>query len=248
MKYIMIIIIVLTIFSCNKKNNNETSSKSNNKDNINITKEAEIPPVSTPKMADNPDDSDNQVKKPSKPIDPIVISKKTSKTTETSTNIPKKNRDSNKISSFYTILNTNDVYPEDVDIGILYHPLDESDEVINANLFIEEFFKSFLNKSINYNVISKDMKTLLKRRVVIPENVDILEYRLGKIYSFNNKDFWCNFKLLSKKGYTIGEIYLNKVETQFQITDIQIDMEELKLTKEKEEIFEPSLYSWIESL
>ena len=150
--------------------------------------------------------------------------------------------------SLLPLINNITVIPEDFQIGPLQqkYPIDENER--NILSIINSFFLSLSKKIIEEKYIHPDWRSVIVHSLqyhIDKGNLPV-SIRTGKIYLSGNTGARANIRLYGNPGISEGEVYLERKDGKWYISDIQIDFTILSLIYNKDyDVFEPAVFRWL---
>ncbi len=143
--------------------------------------------------------------------------------------------------------NDNPVLPEDFEIGPLQNRFSERRDEAAVFRVVTGFFNQLKNGEIEQTAVHPDWRSHVDRFLwyYIRDNT-LPEYiRIGSIM-VNESSARANIRLLKDDGRTEGEVFLEVIEDEWSIKDIQADFSKLNQDYVREEQFEPETYRWLQ--
>lgn len=143
--------------------------------------------------------------------------------------------------------NDNPVLPEDFEIGPLQNRFSERRDKTSVFRVITVFFNQLEKGKIEKTVVHPDWRSHVERFLwyYIRDNTVPEYFRVGSIM-INEGSARANIRLFKDDGRTEGEVFLEIVEDEWLIKDIQADFSELNQDYVREEQFEPETYRWLQ--
>lgn len=140
------------------------------------------------------------------------------------------------------------IIPEDMAIGPLQDRFGENAETLNAPVkTIASFFDAYRAGGGWQSYLDPDLRLVLERSIQDYSKKSpsiIAGYRMGKM-DLEENTCSCNIRLFSAAGRTEGELYLEKKDDTWYISDIQADLAALQKPYEQDDVFEPNIYRWL---
>jgi hypothetical protein len=136
---------------------------------------------------------------------------------------------------------------DDFKIGTLQDFLRGQNEMIAATSVVSDFLANLSRKQIKEELIKEEMRKEIDRSLRYPLNRDLIpeNYRIGKAFMEDN-EITVNVRLYRGQNITEGEVYLEKENGEWLISDMQIGFTLLEEKyKKEEEPFSPSSYKWL---
>ncbi len=157
--------------------------------------------------------------------------------------------DSGQDTSLLSKRNEAPVFPEDYKIGLLQNEYPEGADEKKIMVSLNAFFYSLSRGIINTSKIHGEWLSAVKRSLLFHvENGNIpVKTRFGLVFLTTEKTARANIRMYGKAGRAEGEVYLEKKNGKWLITDINADFSQLAVEYDsKGEVFEPALYRNLE--
>ena len=142
-----------------------------------------------------------------------------------------------------------EVMPEDMEIGPLQNQA-EGENPLFPQLVrrVNDFFNAYTADKGWKSMLLPEIRIMLETALGgfnAKPGTSIVSYRLGTM-TVRDDVCICNVRLFSTTGRAGGELYLEKSDETWYISDIQVDIAELQKPYTGKGKFEPSLYRWLE--
>jgi hypothetical protein len=138
--------------------------------------------------------------------------------------------------------------PEDFKIGPLGDSREEKADEAGAMAAAEAFLAHLVAGRIDRTLLTPDSEKAVSDTLAygLQQGFTPASYRLGLPKKHDNGEVAANVRLFGADGTSEGEIYMAMAGTQWLVSDLQLSLAALAVTREKsKEKFFPSAYRWL---
>ena len=144
-------------------------------------------------------------------------------------------------------LDTPYIETEDTVIGILQDRFSTEPEEKKVFERINAFLSAYKMSNVDKVSLDPQWAPIITQTLLYHINNGNIpgEYRIGKA-DIDDGSGRANIRLIGDRGRASGEIYLSRIESDWYVSDLQIDLNDLDRDYEPPENYEPGVYRWID--